>query len=248
MPIDPDTLSQFKASHPLHIKAPYPFPVVFYHHPVTPPRAHNAMDITTIPDDVLIHILTLIPSSFTLATLCTINRRFFALAAPVLWRDIVLRPGDPKSRYAAHLEILRQRPHYGALVRTVRMQESDSVPQHDLVGRLIDTADIVAVLERCPRLTSLRLRFTSARLVRAGGAESTSLNFADPAARFPDLASRKQLEEIDIASSADVGVESLLLSLAALSPNLKRLTWRRYDPTATMSYSVPSELSCHQVC
>ncbi|RUS33598.1 hypothetical protein BC938DRAFT_470956 [Jimgerdemannia flammicorona] len=190
------------------------------------------MNITAVPDDILDDIFNHTYSNDTLARLCIVNHRFFDLAAPLLWRNIVLEFGESGSRCADVLDVLRQRHQsrdYGRLVKTVCVRESDRSPSYQPVGCLIDVADILTILEQCPSMKTFKLCFTGARPTRMPPTENSPLHFADPKSQLPTGVVYPKLQEIEIVSSADVGVETLLQSLVMLSPNLKRLTWRSHN-------------------
>jgi len=78
-----------------------------------------------LPDEILAEIFGYLPTLHDLCAICLVNRRFYAVADPVLYKSI--RFDQPK-HHLTFSESLVARPRRGSLIQNIRLE----YPSHEL--------------------------------------------------------------------------------------------------------------------
>ncbi|KAG4421475.1 hypothetical protein IFR04_005425 [Cadophora malorum] len=87
-------------------------------HAPEPQPAAQARELLTLPDELLINIMSLLPLQRDLASMCLVSRRMNSVADPVLYKSILF---DQPKHHLLFSESLVTRPRRGSLIQNVRV-------------------------------------------------------------------------------------------------------------------------------
>ena len=88
--------------------------------PLPPPNGSSRKkQLSDLPDELLIQILSSLPSQHDLHSLCLVNKRLHHVADPVLYKSIKF---EQPHHHIAFSESLTHRPRRGSLIQNVRLE------------------------------------------------------------------------------------------------------------------------------